>query len=345
MTNNQVLKTQSLTIGYKQNRRSLRMVAESISVELGRGELVCLLGPNGAGKSTLMRTIAGMQTPLSGSVWLDGEDVHQMSPKGLARRLSVVLTERPSTGMLSAYALVSLGRHPYTDWTGKLTAADEKVIQWAITAVDATHLAHRNVNELSDGERQKIMIARALAQEPQLMILDEPTAYLDLPRRVEIMRILRKLAREEGRTILLSTHDLDLALRSADKLWLMPLNGRLQVGTPEDLVLNGTFEQAFYSEGVSFDPISGSFQMSQQQAGQIDIIGNGLAAIWATRALEREGFAVHAGVNGSPIRVQVGDNGRLGWDVVANGRSQSVDSIEGLLTAVQNLKDFGQDSL
>ncbi len=342
MTNNILLKSNNLTIGYKRNRRSVRLVAEDISVELSRGELVCLLGPNGAGKSTLMRTIAGMQTPLDGSVWLDGADVHQMSPKVLARRLSVVLTERPSTGMLSAYALVALGRHPYTDWTGKLTAADEKVVQWALTAVDATHLAHRNVNELSDGERQKVMIARALAQEPQLMILDEPTAYLDLPRRVEIMRILRKLAREEGRTILLSTHDLDLALRTADKLWLMPLNDPhfskgascLQVGTPEDLVLNGMFEQTFYSAGVSFDPISGSFQMNQQQAGQIDVIGDGLPAIWATRALEREGFAVHSGENGSPICVRVGD---LGWEVEGNGRSHSVDSIEGLLTAVGSL--------
>ena len=186
------------------------------------------------------------------------------------------------------------------------------------------------------------MIARALAQEPQLMILDEPTAYLDLPRRVEIMRILRKLAREEGRTILLSTHDLDLALRTADKLWLMPLNGShafagascLQVGTPEDLVLNGTFEQVFYSEGISFDAVSGSFQMNQQQAGQIDIIGDGLPAIWATRALEREGFAVHVGMNGSPICVQVES---LGWQVEGNGRSHLVDSIAGLLTAVRSL--------
>lgn len=284
--------THDLAIGYVAPRKPPRIVAEGINLTLNKGELICLIGPNGAGKSTLMRTLAGMQKPLAGRVLLDGADLHTMPAPQLAQRLSVVLTDRVDPGLLTGHALVALGRHPYTDWSGRLTAHDEAMVNWAIEAVGADVLAARMVGELSDGERQRLMIARALAQEPLLMILDEPTAFLDLPRRVEIMRLLRQIAHETGRAVLLSTHDLDLTLRTADRIWLLSADGQLYVGAPEDLVLNGAFESVFSSEGVTFDVQTGAFRVSTQVGVPIALIGEGLAALWTGRALERAGFAV-----------------------------------------------------
>jgi iron complex transport system ATP-binding protein len=336
-----ILRTENLTIGYPIRREAPVVVTENITVGLQPGELVCLLGPNGAGKSTLMRTLAGMQPRLNGRILLNQQDLSTLSAKQLARHLSVVLTEPINAGMLTAWDLVSLGRHPYTNWAGKLTAVDETAVNQAITAVGATTLAHRHVNTLSDGERQKIMIARALAQEPGVMLLDEPTAYLDLPRRVETMHILRQLARNAQCAILLSTHDLDLALRNADKIWLMPKGGALQVGTPEELVLNGTFEAAFQADGVQFDPQTGSFKMATQAAGQIDLVGEGLSALWTRRALERVGFAVHDGVNGSAMRIQVladeveGGDGRIQWQLIKPQQTVTHRSLADLVDDVQ----------
>ena len=284
-----ILQTRDLCIGYAPKRRPRVEVAVDIGVELLKGELVCLLGPNGAGKSTLMRTLAGLQKPLTGEVNLEGCDLHGLTESERARLLGLVLTERVDVGNLSAYALVALGRYPYTGWDGRLSAADEEVVRWAIDAVGARDLAGRSVGELSDGERQKVMIARALAQEPAVLLLDEPTAFLDLPRRVEIVQLLRRLAGDSDRAVLLSTHDLDLALRCADRLWLLPQDGPLQTGAPEDLVLSGAFQRAFAD--VEFDPAIGSFQLTQEPEGEVGLVGEGLHALWTARALERRGFA------------------------------------------------------
>ena len=285
-----ILQTRDLCIGYAPKRRLRVEVAVDIGVELLKGELVCLLGPNGAGKSTLMRTLAGLQKPLAGEVLLEGRDLHGLTESERARLLGLVLTERVDVGNLSAYALVALGRYPYTGWDGRLSQEDEEVVRWAIDAVGARDLAGRSVGELSDGERQKVMIARALAQEPAVLLLDEPTAFLDLPRRVEIVQLLRRLAGDSDRSVLLSTHDLDLALRCADRLWLLPLDGPLQTGAPEDLVLSGAFQRAFAD--VEFDPAIGSFHLAQEPEGEVGLVGEGIHALWTARALERAGFRV-----------------------------------------------------
>ena len=303
--NDAILTTHNLTIGYKTSRKTVRCVASDISLSLLAGELVCLLGPNGAGKSTLLRSLAGMQPPIAGQVRLLGENIYHLKPQELAKRLSLVLTEKVDVGMLSAYTLVSLGRYPYTDWWGNLTPQDEDIVLCANYSVRAVHLAQRQVSELSDGERQKIMIARALAQSPIVMLLDEPTAFLDLPRRVEIMQLLRQLVRETNQAILLSTHDLDLALRIADKVWLLSTNGILHVGAPEDLVLNGAFADTFRSEGVEFDVASGEFHLHTSYKGEINLIGEGIASVWTIRALKRAGFQVNQNKNSLPISVEV----------------------------------------
>jgi iron complex transport system ATP-binding protein len=321
-----VLQTHQLSIGYPKFT-----VAHDINVSLYAGELVCLIGPNGAGKSTLMRTLAAMQQPISGSTTLLGDDVQKLEARELARRLGIVLTDRIDAGLLSGYALVALGRHPYTDWAGQLSTHDEAVVRWAVEAVGASDLAPRYISELSDGERQKLMIARALAQEPAVMLLDEPTAYLDLPRRVEIMLLLRGLARKTERAILLSTHDLDLALRNADRIWLMPKGGDLQIGAPEDLVLSGAFERAFASEGVQFDRRTGSFKPQIETTKTIAVQGDGIRLIWTIRALERAGYAIS---NDASQQVSIGSEN---W-ILQNGESQSeFDSLHQLVMILSDM--------
>ena len=289
------LQTHDLTIGYAPSRKTPHVVASGLDLSLAAGELVCLLGPNGVGKSTLMRTIAAMQPALGGWVELEGTQIDLLSTGDRARRIGIVLTDRIDVGYLSSYALVSLGRYPYTGWTGRMGEDDHRIVTQALNAVGAHELSDRPVGELSDGERQKIIIARVLAQETDTILLDEPTAFLDLPRRVEIVALLRKLAHQSHKAILLSTHDLDLAIRNADRIWLMTC-GRVETGIPESLVLGGAFETAFAREGIEFDKASGAFRPAHQGVGRINFSESGLVAAWTARALERIGYVVSSGL-------------------------------------------------
>ena len=330
-----ILELRGLAVGYLGPHKSRYTVASGINLTLDAGELVCLLGPNGVGKSTLLRTLAGMQKPLAGEVLLSGSNLHEVAKFELARKLSVVLTERVTVGLLTAYEVVGLGRSPYTSWSGALAERDHVIIDQAIRAVGAEALAQRYVSELSDGERQKVMLARALAQEPRLMILDEITAFLDLPRRVEIMRILRDLAHRHGRAILLSTHDLELALSTADRVWLLPKNGALAAGAPEDLVLRGIFGAAFQSEGVRFDPEAGSFTTRSSFHSIVSLSGEGTPVRWTRRALERRGFQIGSDVS-LPTRVQVSHvDGAAVWELSDDRSCQRLHSIEALLGTLE----------
>jgi iron complex transport system ATP-binding protein len=336
-----LLETRALTVGYRH-----RAVLEDVSVQVAAGELIAVLGPNGAGKSTLLRTLAGLQPPLGGTVELLGRPLGELTAGERARRVGVVLPERVPVGLLSAAELVALGRHPYTDWLGRLRPADREAVRRALEATGIGHLAARDVATLSDGERQKVMIARALAQEPALLILDEPTAFLDLPARAEILGLLARLAREEpggedaggrteGRAVLLSTHDLDLALRSADHLWLLDGRGTMARGAPEDLVLDGRFQAAFESDAVRFDPDAGAFRVARHPAGEVTLTGGGLAGRWTRRALERRGFRVAEAASGTRIagpQVQVieGTDGPS-WQLTAGGAVTVHPSIAELL--------------
>jgi len=287
------LRAAGLAIGYR-DKGAETTLAAGLDLELAAGEFACLLGPNGAGKSTLIRTLAGMQPPLAGRLALGETDFGALSPRQRARRLSVVLTERTPAGLMDAEALVALGRHPYSGWLGGLTERDRAQVDAAIRAVGAEPLRHRPVTELSDGERQKVSIARALAQEAKVMLLDEPTAYLDLPRRVELMTLLRNLAHRKGIALLLSTHDLELALRFADRLWMLSGDGELLRGHPEELVLGGSFDRIFRSENLDWDAEQGSFRAHPEPCLHAYLEGEGLERIWTQRALERLGFGLAA---------------------------------------------------
>ncbi len=330
---NPILETRTLTIGYRHPRHPVHLVADKINVALERGRFVCLLGKNGVGKSTLIRTLAGMQRPITGEVILEGRPVHTFSARDLARRMSLVLTQRVAVGMMPVNAFVSLGRHPYTDWTGRLRKRDEEVVKRAIADVGIEALTHRPMSELSDGERQKVKIARALAQEPQVLVLDEATAFLDLPRRVELMGLLRHLAHEGGRAVLLSTHDLDLALRWADRLWLLPQEGPIREGVPEDLVLDDAFSATFSGAGISFDKGSGSFAATGRERGSVALCGEGVPAMWTYRALERAGYQVLPQEACSICVIVRTENGRALWSVEGDS-DQSWSSVEDLLSAL-----------
>ncbi len=284
--------TNALAVGYKSGRSKRTLVLQDLDLELQRGEFVCMLGPNGAGKSTLLRTLGKMQPMLAGSVEIEGQSIGSLSRHVLAKLLSVVLTQRLTVGHLTAYELIGLGRYPYTGWAAGLTSQDHKIIQWAIGATRSNNLAARDISELSDGERQRVMIARALAQQPAVMLLDEPTAFLDLPTRVEITGLLKRLTRETGLAVLLSTHDLDLALRSADTLWLITPDHKVERGAPEDLILRGELQSTFASSELYFDSDIGGFRPRTPATGNALLIADGLAGRWMRRALEREGFRV-----------------------------------------------------
>ncbi|GBE65704.1 hypothetical protein MFM001_21660 [Mycobacterium sp. MFM001] len=233
-----------LAIGYR-GRRHSRVVAEGLHAKARRGELTVLLGPNGCGKSTLIRTLCGLQPALDGRVLLDGDDLAAVASGELARRVAVVLTDRIDPGLLSARELVGLGRIPHLGFGGRLTRDDHAVVDWALHAVGAAHLAERPAAELSDGERQRVLTARALAQQPSVLVLDEPTAFLDVPSRAGLVEVLRGLARDHGLAIVMSTHDVELALRVADRVWLLGSDGTLVDAIPEEHLLSGRLGELF----------------------------------------------------------------------------------------------------
>ena len=226
------LAVDKLAVGYR-SRQGSGAVLEGISTAVASGELVCLIGPNGIGKSTLIRTLARLQSPLSGSVSIAGEDLATLPGRVVAGRIAVVLTERVMVEGLTVRQIVGLGRHPHTGWLGRFTARDADAVAWAIEAVGARHLADRDLQRLSDGERQRVMVARALAQEPAVLILDEPTAFLDVQSRIELMTLLHSLSRVRRLAIVMSTHELELAMRIADRVWLVLPGGVFVDGTPE----------------------------------------------------------------------------------------------------------------
>ena len=212
-----------LSIGYRYKKHT-RIVASDINAEIYPGELTCLLGANGVGKSTLLRTLSAFQKKLGGEILIEGKEIEHYTDKQLARLISVVLTEKCDLRNMLVPELIGLGRSPYTGFWGMLSKADRAVVDQAAALVGIEHLMNRMVHTLSDGERQKVMIAKALAQETPIIFLDEPTAFLDFPSKIEMMQLLLRLSRQTQKTIFLSTHDLELALQIADRIWLMDKN-------------------------------------------------------------------------------------------------------------------------
>lgn len=267
------MKASRLTVGYGELQ-----LFKDLDLELRAGELVCFMGPNGCGKSTLIRTLAGLQQPISGVV-----------PPKNEKEVAVVLTDRVQSQHMTVYELISYGRYPYLGWDLRLSDQDKAIIDQSIELVHIMDLLNKKINELSDGQMQMAMIARALAQNTPVLLLDEPTAHLDLNNRLEIMNLLRKLAREKNKSILLATHELDLALQTADIVWLA--NGNtITKGVPEDLVLDGSFDKVFQFKG--YDLKTGRVQHEVYRKKTVTVVGDGALLLWTKNALERNGFEV-----------------------------------------------------
>jgi len=246
-----VLKSNELSIGYF-NKKQQHTVAENINFEIETGTLVCLLGKNGIGKSTLLRTISKVQPKLMGELYIESKTIESISAHDLSKKMSLVLTERIPESNLTVYELIALGRQPYTNWIGTMTHNDEKHIEKAIELVHIENLRNRKCDELSDGQLQKVMIARSLAQNTKLIILDEPTAHLDIHHKMEVFNLLKTLVNDLQKTIIISTHEVQLALQLADELWLLK-DHSFTTGSAEKLIENGDLEQLFSNKYVKFD--------------------------------------------------------------------------------------------
>lgn len=325
------IELKNVTTGYKN-----KPVTDNINAYILAGELTCLLGPNGAGKSTLLKTLSAFIPPLAGDIILDGKNLKNITARMLARCIAVVLTTRPSTLNMTVEELVAVGRSPYTSFFGALQATDKEVVDKSISLVGVDDLRHRNVNTLSDGERQKALIAKALAQQTQIIFLDEPTAFLDYPSKVEIMKLLYSIAKEEGKTIFMSTHDLELALQIADKIWLLDKTHGLHIGIPEDLAFHGLLCDYFERGGLRFNYTTGQFEIEHYRKGMIRLKGSGRLYDMVKKALRRIGYDSSPDAKGIVIEIINGQDGKESIEFDGS----YMHSIESLIEKLKRMEEL-----
>ena len=315
---------EKLSIGYP-GKGDVKVVASDICAGINSGELTCLLGAHGVGKSTLLRTLSAFQPKLSGEIRIQVKEIGSYTDKQLSKVISVVLTEKCDIRNMTSVELIGLGRSPYTGFWGTLSKEDKEVVDHAINLVGISHLAHRMVHTLSDGERQKVMIAKALSQETPVIFLS----------KVEMMQLLHQLSRQTDKTIFLSTHDLELALQIADKIWLMDKVNGVTIGTPEDLSLDGTLSSFFARKGIVFDLETGLFRVNNEYTSQIRIVGHGQKYAMVRKALQRNGILANRNVE-SDVYIETGDLKGDGTFVLhpVNGEAVTVQTIDELLAEI-----------
>ena len=321
---------ENLIVGYS-GKNQVNRVAGPITADLFSGELTCLLGANGIGKSTLLRTLAAFQEKLGGEIFIEDKEIGHYKKRELASVISVVLTEKCEIRNMTVREVTGLGRSPYTGFWGTLSADDLQQVDRALELVGIPHLAARMIHTLSDGERQKVMIARALVQNTPVVFLDEPTSFLDFPSKVEMMQLLHRLSRLTQKTIFLSTHDMELALQLADKVWLMDKKHGLVTGTPEDLALNGSLEHFFMRKGIVFDKREGVFRVDHACTETIGLAGGGVVYDMVAKALRRNGLNVVEPASSS-VYVQVDGEGITLYKSADNPKK--VSTIEELLDLI-----------
>ncbi len=336
MEKNPVITASDLSIGYRTGRRT-SIVHRYLSFQLYSGELTCLLGSNGAGKSTLLRTLSASQPPLAGELMLENKPLNAYSEKERSRRIGMVLTDKTMAGGLKVEELVALGRQPHTGFFGRLHAQDHALIAEALEAVGIAHKAQSYTAELSDGERQKAMIAKALVQECPVILLDEPTAFLDVVSRTEVFGLLHRLAMEQNKAILLSTHNVEQALVLADKLWLLSAENGLQCGVTEDLILHRRMDTLFNRSDICFDYAHGVYYPIVNGQKKIVVESDDETLLhWTVNALNRRHYAC---VQPSPENVSLPSLQAVAPDrLILNqsGKTSSCSSFEELLSVLPN---------
>jgi iron complex transport system ATP-binding protein len=289
-----LLACRDLTVGYEG-----KAVLSGLNLVFKAGEFVSLLGPNGAGKTTLLRTLSRHLAPIAGEIAVAGLALTALSATELARVMAVVLTDKVAPPLFSVAEFVALGRYPYTDFLGRLGADDRRVVDRSLAAVNAHHLARRTFTDLSDGERQKALVARALAQQPRILLLDEPTLHLDLKHRVEVMGILRDLCRNAGITVVASLHDVDVAAKVSDRVALVKAGGLAAWGTPETVLTGESVADLyeFHQAGASFSNQLGSIELrGDGRRGRAFVVAGMGSGAQVLRLLAKRGFAISTGV-------------------------------------------------
>ncbi|MGK2351820.1 ABC transporter ATP-binding protein [Cutibacterium sp. V947] len=300
-----------LSVGYTSGHH-VTTVLSGVTGSVEAGRMIGLVGPNGAGKSTLLRSVAGLQPTLGGEVSLNGTPTSRMSRRHIAQTLSTVLTDRASVARLTCRDVVSLGRHPHSGIRGRLRPHDQAVIDESLAAVGATELAEAFVGELSDGQRQRVMVARALAQEPSILLLDEPTSFLDPPGRIALLGMLRDVCTTRDIGVVVCSHDIEPVMRYADTLWVAGPGTDVTIGAPEDLARTGTLEEAFRTEGITFDLRTLTFWQSDDGRPTARVVGSGVDADLAHHTLARSGYRVVEDPADAKVTVSVSDGG---WEV------------------------------
>ena len=288
-----LLKTHDLAVGYDDE-----IVVDNINLEALKGQVICLLGPNGSGKTTILRSLSGLLSPLKGTVRIKEKDLAEHTHSELARELAVVLTERFSGGLMTAREVIAMGRHPHTGLLGRLKKEDRRKIAESLKLVGAEELAERYFSQLSDGEKQKILLARALAQDPELIVLDEPTTHLDVRHRVEVMDILNRMAEEKNITVIMSLHEVDLALKSCQILLLIKDGEIKSIGPPGKIVKEGTITRLYDIECASFNHNLGTMELirSNLQDRRVFVVPGAGCGVDIFRGLARRGYRIAAGV-------------------------------------------------
>jgi iron complex transport system ATP-binding protein len=323
---------EGVSIGY----RPLPPLLEGIDLAARKGEMIALVGRNGSGKSTLLRSILGLIPLLEGECRLDGIPLEHYDYGQRARTLSYVASQSPVLPDMRVRELVSLGRIPHTPWTGRMGKEDRDRLEQVIGEVGLSDFQDRRLEQLSDGERQRVMIARALVQDTPAVLLDEPGAYLDIPNKFELLRLLSGF-RDRGKTILYSTHDLETALMSADRFWVI-LDGRIHEGAPEDLGIDGLFERLFTATGISFDPDSGRYRYTGITRGRVSIRGEkGRGLVWTRHALERLGFETLGAEAERTVKVEAAGKG-FRWILEQGGSQESHESLYNLARSLTREK-------
>lgn len=307
MFQRKIITAKNLGIGYpKSIRHPSAYLYPDLSFDLYEGELVCLLGANGAGKSTLLRTMSATQVPLSGSVLLQNKDIQLYSKRELSKKIGFVLTDKISAGGLTVRELVEMGRYPYSGFFGQLNKQDKELIDKAIEDVNISHKSNSYIAELSDGERQKALIAKTLAQECPVIFLDEPTAFLDVKSSIELVFLLHQLAIKQNKTILLTTHNVSLALHLSDRLWLLSRDNGLRTGVTEDIVLSGYLDRFFDGDNITFDNKSGVFLPKIRGSKTAYIVtDNDIYSYWAKNLLNRYNILTTNEPNSAHFKIDV----------------------------------------
>lgn len=292
------------------------------------GELIAIIGRNGTGKSTLLRTLAGLQPALGGNILYDGKSIDEFHGSELAKIAGYISTETIKVNNMTVYDLISLGRFPYTNWLGLTGVEDMEKIYSAMEKTSTLPFRNRFIAELSDGERQKVMIARLIAQDTKVMLMDEPTAFLDTGSKFEVMHLLHQLAHKAGKTIIFSTHDLSMAINHSDKIWLFA-DGKMKEGAPEDLMIEGSFEHLFDSSLVTFNSANGTYSFKEEKTGSVFLSGKGLPEHWTKEALRRSGIGISDVETIPYIRILPENENR--WQLVYPDYSEEYTTIYDLI--------------